>query len=64
MTEYIIKVDERFTHELTVEASSRDEAIETAMQLLRDGMSPELEKEVDYVFESDGFTGDVAAWEK
>lgn len=64
MTEYIIKVDERFTHELTVEASSRDEAIETAMQLLRDGMSPELEKEVDYVFESDGFTGDVDAWEK
>lgn len=63
MTEYRVRIDERFTHELTVEAESRDEAIAAAYQLLTDGMSKDEESQMDYVFESDGYTGQNDAWE-
>lgn len=61
MSEFIIKIDERFTHTLTVEAGSADEATEKAYQLLRDGLTPEDEKALDYTFEADGFTGEHSA---
>lgn len=64
MTEYLVKIDERFFHTFVVEADSQDEALEKGYQLLRDGLTPEMEKEMDYDFESDGFTGDDSVWEK
>ena len=63
MAEYIVKIDERFFHTLAIEADTADEAIEKAYQMLRDGMTPEDEKEYDYSLESDGFTGDHSAEE-
>lgn len=63
MTEYEVKIDERIAHTLTVEAASEDEAVELAYELLRSGMSPEKEKEVDYSMESVGFTGSHDVWE-
>ena len=58
MTEYIVKIDERMYHTLTVEAETADEASEKAYQMLRDGLTPEEEKACDYSLESDGFTGE------
>lgn len=58
MTEYIVKIDERFTHTLTIEADTADEASEKAYQMLRDGLTTEDETACDYTFESDGFTGE------
>lgn len=63
MTEYVVKIDERFTHTLILEAASKDEAIEAAYQLLTDGMTPEDEKACGYQLESDGFTGQHDGWE-
>lgn len=63
MTEFVVKIDERFTHTLILEAASKDEAIEAAYQLLTDGMTPEDEKACGYQLESDGFTGQHDAWE-
>jgi hypothetical protein len=57
MTEYIVKIDERFTHTLTVEAGSPDEATDKAYQMLSDGLTTEDEKACDYTFEADGYTG-------
>jgi hypothetical protein len=62
MARYVVKIDERFTHELTVEADDRDAAIAAAYKLLTDGMSKDEEVQMDYVFESDGFTGQNDAW--
>lgn len=64
MTEYTVKIDERFFHTFTVEAASKEEALEKGYELLRDGMTPEEEAARDYDFESDGFTGDATAWEE
>jgi hypothetical protein len=64
MTEYLVKIDERFFHTFVVEAASEEEALETGYQLLRDGMTPEEEAARDYDLESDGFTGDHSVWEK
>ena len=61
MTEYIVKIDERMYHTLTIEAETADEATEKAYQMLRDGLTPEDEKACDYSFESDGFTGEHSA---
>lgn len=61
MTEYIIKIDERMYHTLTIEAGSADEATEKAYELLRNGLTVEEEKALDYSFESDGFTGEHSA---
>lgn len=58
---YVVKIDERMTHSLIVEAASQDEAIEAAYKLLTDGMTPEEEKACDYSMESDGFTGEHSA---
>lgn len=63
MARYVVKIDERFTHELTVEAENRDAAIDEALRLLSDGMSKDEEQARDYVFESDGFTGQNDCWE-
>lgn len=63
MSEYEVRIDERITHTLTVEAASRDEAVELAYELLRSGMTSDKEKEVDYSMESVGFTGNHDAWE-
>lgn len=63
MTEYVVKIDERFTHTLILEAASKDEAIEAAYKLLTDGMTPEDEKACSYQLESDGYTGQHDAWE-
>ena len=63
MARYVVKIDERFTHELTVEANSRDAAIDEALRLLSDGMSKDEEQARDYVLESDGYTGQNDCWE-
>lgn len=63
MTEYIVKIDERMYHTLTIEAETADEATEKAYQMLRDGMTPEEEKACEYTLESDGFTGEHSAEE-
>lgn len=62
MTEYnyTVKIDEVFTHTLTITASNSDEASEKAYQMLRDGLTPEDEKACDYTLESDRFTGDYS----
>ena len=57
MTEYIVRIQERVTHSVVVEAASEDAAIELGYKLLTDGMSPEEEKARDYDIESDGYTG-------
>lgn len=64
MTEYLVKIDERFFHTFVVEAASKEEALEMGYELLRNGMTTEEEAARDYDFESDGFTGDHAVWEK
>lgn len=63
MKEYVVKIDERVTHSLILEAASQDEAIEAAYKLLMDGMTPEEEKACGYQLEADGFTGQHDAWE-
>lgn len=63
MTEYIVKIDERMYHTLTIEAETADEATDKAYQMLRDGMTPEEEKACEYTLESDGFTGEYSAEE-
>jgi hypothetical protein len=63
MPRYEIKIDERFYHSLTIEAASQDEAVELAYKLLTDGMSKEQETEYDYIFESEGFTGEHSTYE-
>lgn len=62
MTEYIVKIDERMTHNLIIEAASAEEAVEKGYQLLRDGMTPADEEAYGYDLESDGFTGQHDAW--
>lgn len=61
--QYIVTVDERFTHTLVLEAASKEEAREAAYKLLTDGLTPELEKELEYQFESEGYTGHSDVWE-
>lgn len=61
---FIVKIDERFAHSLVIEAETSEEALERGYDLLRDGMTPEDEKEYDYSFESDGFTGQHDTWEE
>jgi hypothetical protein len=63
MTQYVVKIDERMTHNLIIEAVSAEEAVEKGYQLLRDGMTPEDEKTYGYDLESDGFTGQHDSWE-
>jgi hypothetical protein len=63
MTQYVVKIDERFTHTLVIEAASKDEALAAGYQLLTDGFPPEVEKELDYSFESEGFTGQHDVWD-
>jgi hypothetical protein len=58
MTEYEVRVWETMYHTVRVEAADKEAALITAYELLMDGMTPEEEKERDYTFESDGFTGD------
>lgn len=64
MKDYLVQIDERMTHNLRIEAASPKEALEKGYQLLRDGLTPEEEKELDYSLESEGFTGDsmVTEW--
>lgn len=62
MTQYIVKIDERMTHNLIIEANSPDEAIEQGYQLLRDGLTLKDEATYGYAFESEGFTGQHDAW--
>lgn len=61
---FIVKIDERFTHNLIIEADTSEEALELGYQLLRDGMTPDDEKKYGYDFESDGFTGQHDTWEE
>ena len=63
MTEYVVKIDERFTHNLIIEASNSEEALEKGYKLLTDGMTPEDEKTYGYSMESEGFTGQHDTWE-
>lgn len=64
MTEYIVKVDERFTHTLVVEAASSDLAIEAAYKLLTDGMTEADQIAMEYTLEADGYTGQHDVWIK
>jgi hypothetical protein len=63
MTEFVVKIDERMTHSMVIEAASKEEAVAAAYKLLTDGMTPEIEKDLDYQLESDGYTGQHDAWE-
>ena len=63
MASYIVKIDERFVHTLVIEAASRDEAVAAGYQLLTDGFTPEMEKDLEYEFESEGYTGQHDVWE-
>jgi hypothetical protein len=63
MKEYEVKISEKVTHVLTVEAASQDEAVDIAYKLLTDGMSKEQEEEHDYIFDSEGFTGEHSTYE-
>jgi hypothetical protein len=63
MKEYEVKISEKVTHVLTVEAASEDEAVDLAYKLLTDGMSKEQEEKHDYVFDSEGFTGEYSTYE-
>lgn len=58
MPEYSVKVDERFTHTVIIEAASKEEAVASAYELLRNGLSKEEEILLDYRLDSDGFTGE------
>jgi len=62
MSQYVVKIDERFTHTLVIEAETAGEALQLGYQLLTDGMTPEMEKELDYMFESEGYTGQDDVW--
>jgi hypothetical protein len=62
MTEFVVKIDERVTHSMVVEAASREDAIAMGYKLLTDGMTPEMEKQYDYQLEADGYTGQDDAW--
>lgn len=61
--EYVVKIDERMTHSMVIEAASKEEAVAAAYKLLTDDMTPEIEKDLDYEFESDGYTGQHDVWE-
>lgn len=63
MTEFVVKIDERMTHSMVIEAASKEEAVAAAYKLLTDGMTPEIEKDLDYQLESDGYTGQHDVWE-
>ena len=63
MATYVVKINERFTHELMVEADNRDAAIDEALRLSSDGMSEDEKQARDYVLEADGFTGQNDCWE-
>jgi hypothetical protein len=63
LKEFQVKFDERFIHTLVVEAHTEEEAVEKAYKLITDGMSKEMEKEVDYRLDSDGLTGDISVTE-
>ena len=58
MTEYIVKVEEKFIHTLTVTANNSDEASEMAYQMLRNGLSDEGKSACDYSLEPFEFTGE------
>ena len=57
MTEYTIKIDEVFTHTLTVEAGSPDEAYDKAIEMLGTLDPAPRTAPFDYDFEPQGFTG-------
>jgi hypothetical protein len=63
MTQYVVKIDERVTHSLVIEAETAGEALQLGYQLLTDGLTPEMEKEFDYELEADGYTGQDSVWE-
>jgi hypothetical protein len=63
MTEYRVRIDERASHELNVEAASEDEAVEKAYAMLTAGMSDEDKAQTDYVLEFVEFTGQNDVWE-
>jgi hypothetical protein len=58
MKEFEVRIWETMYHTLRVEAEDKETALITGIELLMDGLTPEEEKERDYTFESDGFTGD------
>jgi hypothetical protein len=61
--QFVVKIDERFTHTLVIEAASSEEALATGYELLTNGLTPEMEKELQYEFESEGYTGQHDTWE-
>lgn len=63
MTEYRVRIDERASHELNVEAASEDEAVEKAYAMLTAGLSDKDKSETDYVLEFVEFTGTHDTWE-
>lgn len=60
MTEYTVKIDEVFTHTLTVEAGSPDEAYEKAREMLGQVDYQPRTAPFDYDFEAEGFTGNYS----
>jgi hypothetical protein len=63
MASYVVKIDERFTHTLVIEAASSEEALAAGYQLLTDGLTPEMEKDLQYELDSEGYTGQHDTWE-
>lgn len=58
LVQYVVRIDEQFTHSLILEAASKDDALAAAYELLRNGLSKEEEILFDYELISDGFTGE------
>lgn len=62
MTEYTVRIVEKFSHQVTVEAASEEAAAELAYQLLTNGMPDEEAAARGYDFDSDGFTGEFEVY--
>ena len=58
MTEYAVAISEEFVHRLVVEASSKEEAVEKAYQLVAMVDDDVLKEENDYELEAVGFMTD------
>lgn len=63
MTEYIVKVEEKFLHTLTIEASNATEASDKAYALLSKGLTEEEKTASDYDLTAYEFTGEWTAEE-
>ncbi len=64
MPRFKVQIDERFTHEMLIEAASAEEATDIAYNLLRDGIryNEAMQKSVEYDFEASEDLEDYAVY--